>query len=266
VAASRTRGARRGSTLPPLLPRLCGAEGELDALPRAVSPAVTTAELLSSSCGVLLPGAPPHLDLHSIMPAVSAPSRCAHCPLRPVDCLLRSRSPRTHASPLTLTLPIHTTPYPPTHPLLPSQRLKRRVRQRQQGSGPRGCGGGCVGARVRWWGPASCGCMCAVCAAAAQPLKLRRRSRGGRGGAAAQIAAAQPGRLLAAQPRKPRRRSRGGCWRLRRRSRGGCASIPWARRSVGAVSTAERWRVGASRELCGGGGRVGSGCWLRCWR
>jgi hypothetical protein len=78
VAASRTRGARRGSTLQPLLLRLCRAEGELDALPRAVSPAMTTADLLSSSCGVLPGGRTPQLDLDSMMPAVSTSSRCAH--------------------------------------------------------------------------------------------------------------------------------------------------------------------------------------------
>jgi hypothetical protein len=78
-----------------------------------------------------------------------------------------------------------------------------------------------VDACVRWW-VASCGCMCAVRAAAALPLKLRRRSRG-------------------------------GCWRLRRRNREGGASIPCARRSVGAVLTAERggW-TGSQDGRCAG--------------
>jgi hypothetical protein len=62
-AANHTRGARRGSTLQPLLLRLCGSEGELDALQRAVSPAMTTAELLTSSCGVLPLEGLPQLDL-----------------------------------------------------------------------------------------------------------------------------------------------------------------------------------------------------------
>jgi hypothetical protein len=150
-AASHTRGARRGSRLQPLLLRLCGSEGELDALPRAVSPAMTTAELLSSSCGVLPPGRMPQLDLARCCQRSRRRLGARTDPAtRPVYCM-HSRSPRTHASPPTLTLPIHTAPYPPAHPLLPSQRLKRRVRQRHDGNGARGCGGGCVGARVRSW-------------------------------------------------------------------------------------------------------------------
>jgi hypothetical protein len=225
VAASRSRGARRGarrgSTLQPLLLRLCGAAGELDALPRAVSPAMTTAELLSSSCG-RTPQLNLDLDVASCLDVVQVraltPPRPVHCP--------RSGSHRAHASPPTFTLPIRTTPNPPTHPLLQSQRLKRRVRQRQEGSGTRGCGGGCVGAR-----------------AVVGPSKLRlyvrcvcgRRSRGGRGGAAPEAVGGCGG--AAAKPA-------GGC----DGAAGGCASIPSARRSVGAVSTAERWRLGAIRD------------------
>jgi hypothetical protein len=171
-AASHTRGARCGSTLQPLLLRLFGAEGALDALPRPVSPAMSMTQLLRPSCGVLPPGAPPQLDLDLDVPSgLDVVQVRALASPRSVRCL-RSRSHRTHASPPTLTLPIHTAPYPPTHPLLPNEKLKRRVRQRQEGSGTRGCGGGCVGVRVRWW-------------AELRPCVRRRRSRG-RGGAAAE--------------------------------------------------------------------------------
>jgi hypothetical protein len=158
-----------------------------------------------------------------------------------------TRSHRTHSrhdSAPTFTLPINTAPNPFTHPLLQNQRLKRCARQRQEGLWRRLCG------RAR---------------AVVGPSQLRLYVRcvcGG--GATAEAAAAQPRRPRAAAAAQPRRPEAAAATRLRRRSRGGCASIPWAwaRRSVGAVSTAERWRVAGGgqprRTLCGGGGRVGA--------